>query len=158
MNVNHLIANNERQYKDSKQRQSGVACGEHFSIGPLHCSNPDLFHQKQNPLWNMSKRTQTYLYPTHNKDKLCMYAASGDTKHYSKSIQPLGLCMGRREAPALPLWSKDRAEALSILASQKLVPAFCASWISRGSQGLATQGSESPQALFDTECSVSFPP
>lgn len=138
-------------------------------ISSLSCSNPDLFLWKQTCFGNISKKTQTCFFPRHNEDKLCMYAARGDTKHYSKSIQPVGLCSlrGEREAAALPLWSKtvglirscSEAETLSILTFQKLVSAFCASWINRARQefGYGVKGSESPQAFFDIGGNVSFP-
>ncbi len=110
--------------------------------------NVDLLNYKQHPLWNISKNTQTCLCLTHNEAKLCMYAARGDTKHYSKSIQPVGLCRGRwlTGGSSPPSLIKGSDEALSILTSQKLVSAFCASWINRGSQRLAAE-QRAPKAL-----------
>lgn len=46
---------------------------------------------------------------------------------------------GWREAPALPLWSKAGLRRSAFLASQKLVSAFCATWINRGRPSLAAQ-------------------
>lgn len=138
--VSHTVMQADMFLHEQQHKHLNISEKICFSVCPLRRCTPSLSHLKQTSQWNISKSTAC-LHPTHNEDKLCMYAAWGDTKHYSKSIQPLGLCTGRwvTGSSSPPSLIKGRAEARSILATQKLVSAFCASWINRGSHGLAAQ-------------------
>lgn len=150
--VSHAAVQADMFLHEQQHKHLNISEKTRLSVCPLQRRTPNL---KQAPQWNISKST-TCLYPTHNEDKLCMYAAWGDTKHYSKSIQPVGLCTGR--------WVTGSSSPPSLIKGTKRScyskACFCILCIvdqQRQPQlGCTVKSSESPPAFFDFGCSVSF--
>lgn len=70
----------------------------------------NFFHQKWNPLFNISKDTHTCSYPV-KLNYVCMHALRLLSKHYSESIPPVG-CAGQSSPTSLIKGWEHRASSL----------------------------------------------
>lgn len=106
--------------------------------------------QKQTPLYKISKKARRHSSARHlmGINYACFFlfvlffAVQGDTKHYSKSIQPLGLCVGRRVTASSSPPSLIKGLGLNrraFPATPERVSAFLPSRINRGSPSLAAR-------------------